>query len=415
MAKAILNGISIHYRSIGEGRDLVLIHGLGANQGFWNPSLLLPLARKYRVTIYDLRGHGYSDMPGSGYDSATMAEDLCRLLDHLKIGRADLIGHSYGGSVALHTAVMFPERVNSLVLCDTRVRVFQPTQCPRDWRHEEGLIQKLTNIGIEIPGDEREAGLWLLERLASHADRNAIEELREIVNYMPFGGWNGGRRSAMRWLELVRSTSAKEDFIALAGLTAEEIAALSHPILVLNGGRSFTLPSLEGLKKSLRRCQTAIVPRGGHFFPVTHPDAFLSVVTQFLDETLIAERRRHPRGILRLDMGLRIGEQAFFQASSVDASVSGLMIECARQLSIGSEVELAFDSGNSLPLKIPLKGRVVRPAGGEMRECYRFGIELDQKHKGHPLWMNFLSAVNFPLRDPPEEEAPWTSNEEVAH
>lgn len=285
MAKAILNKVSIHYRSVGAGRDVLLVHGLGANQGFWNPSLLLPLARKYRVTIYDLRGHGYSGMPRSGYDSGTMAEDLYRLLDHLKIRRADILGHSYGGSVVLQTAVLFPERVNSLILCDTRVRVFQPTQCPKDWCHEKDLVQKLATIGIEIPKDEPEAGLWLLERLASHLDRDTIEGLRKIVRHMPFGGWNGGRRSAERWLELLRSTTARQDFMSLAGLTTEKIANLSHPTLVIGGEKSFTLPSLQGLKENLRRCRAAIVPGAGHFFPVTHPETLVSMVTEFLDET----------------------------------------------------------------------------------------------------------------------------------
>jgi pimeloyl-ACP methyl ester carboxylesterase len=399
MAKAILNGVSIHYRTIGAGRDVVLIHGLGANQGFWNPNLLLPLARKYRVILYDLRGHGYSDMPASGYDSGTMAEDLYRLLDHLKIGRADVIGHSYGGSVALHTAVLHPERVNSLVLCDTRVRVFQPTQCPKDWSSGEDLIQKLKSVGIDIPREEPEAGLWLLERLASHPGRDTIEGLRKIVNYMPFGGWNGGRRSAERWMELLHSTTARQDFMALAGLTVEKIASLFLPTLLICGEKTFTLPSLQGLKENLRRCRTVIVPEAGHFFPVTHPETFVGMVTQFLDETGFGERRKHSRVILRLDMSVRTGEEAFFHAISVDASVSGVMIECARPLSVGCEVEAQANAGNPAALQIPLKGVVVRSAEGKTRESHRFGIELDRTSKGYPLWANFLKSSDFPLQD----------------
>ena len=85
MAKAKLNGIDVHYQIKGSGRDVVLIHGFAANSAFWNIKILLTLARDYRVTVYDLRGHGYSSMPAAGYTSADMATDLRILLYQLGI------------------------------------------------------------------------------------------------------------------------------------------------------------------------------------------------------------------------------------------------------------------------------------------------------------------------------------------
>jgi pimeloyl-ACP methyl ester carboxylesterase len=103
MPMARLNGVALNYRSAGEGSDVMLIHGLAANHAFWRLDALLPLARRHRVTVFDLRGHGYSSAARSGYTTADMAGDLCALLDQLDIAQAHLVGHSYGGVVGLQS------------------------------------------------------------------------------------------------------------------------------------------------------------------------------------------------------------------------------------------------------------------------------------------------------------------------
>src|SRR5687768_18123779 len=101
---------------MGEGGDTVMIHGLFASLAFWYLSVMPGLAGRRRVTAYDLRGHGYSDVAESGYTSAEMADDLDALLDQLGIQRAHLIAHSFGGAVALQYALLHPECVLSLTL-----------------------------------------------------------------------------------------------------------------------------------------------------------------------------------------------------------------------------------------------------------------------------------------------------------
>lgn len=130
MPRATVNDVSIHYQQAGHGPDLVMIHGLFGNLAFWYLSVLPALVRDFRVTLYDLRGHGYSDMPRSGYTSSHMAADLKELLDHLGVKQAHLVGHSFGGAVALHFAVLHPIHVLSLTLADARVPSLQPALPP---------------------------------------------------------------------------------------------------------------------------------------------------------------------------------------------------------------------------------------------------------------------------------------------
>ena len=63
---------------------------------FWYMDIAKKLAKDRTIVMYDLRGHGYSDMPESGYDTETMEKDLSDLLKVLKVSRYHLVGHSYG-------------------------------------------------------------------------------------------------------------------------------------------------------------------------------------------------------------------------------------------------------------------------------------------------------------------------------
>ena len=88
MRKVLANGIQLHYQQHGQGPDVVLVHGVTSDLSYWLLTVVPRLAERHRVTVYDLRGHGYSDVPPAGYTSRDMAEDLRGLMDALGIERA---------------------------------------------------------------------------------------------------------------------------------------------------------------------------------------------------------------------------------------------------------------------------------------------------------------------------------------
>ncbi len=99
------------------GVPLLLVHGYGADSNDW--VFHIPeLSARHRVIAPDLRGHGYSSAPESGYRPGDFAADLVRLLDHLGVDRVNVIGHSLGGLIASALAVEHSERVNALVCVD---------------------------------------------------------------------------------------------------------------------------------------------------------------------------------------------------------------------------------------------------------------------------------------------------------
>jgi len=282
MQKALLNGHTMNFRQAGHGEDLILIHGLAANHAFWNLVLLLPLARKYRVTVYDLRGHGFSEMPPKGYTTLSMVKDLNALMDHLEIGSAHLVGHSYGGVVALHAAVEHPRRVRSLTLADSRVRALQPSQRLRDWPDWREAQATLLRHGIEVDENAEDVGLLLLEKLAAPEWRNARQRMAKKALFLPFGGWSGGNRSAERWLKLLQTTTARRDVLDAAGLTMERIRTVRQPAMAIYGEHSRCMRTCEQLGHILSNCKSVIVPGVGHFYPVIKPAFVAEKLLEFL-------------------------------------------------------------------------------------------------------------------------------------
>lgn len=122
-------GVTIKYGDFGSNADpqqqvALLLHGLMQNSSTWgttSANLVDPLVEAgLRVIIPDLRGHGLSDKPKTieSY-GCRMQEDLIKLLDSLNVDKVHLLGHSFGGSLALHVAVSHTSRVQSLVIVST--------------------------------------------------------------------------------------------------------------------------------------------------------------------------------------------------------------------------------------------------------------------------------------------------------
>jgi len=110
------NGVKIQYRVEGQGEPVVLIHGFAATAQFnWTvPGVTHALAKDYRVITFDNRGHGKSDKPHDPkMYGKEMVEDVVRLLDHLKIEKAHIVGYSMGGFITIKLLATHPERVIS--------------------------------------------------------------------------------------------------------------------------------------------------------------------------------------------------------------------------------------------------------------------------------------------------------------
>jgi pimeloyl-ACP methyl ester carboxylesterase len=110
-------GIDVHAQLRGQGQPLVLLHGFTGAGGDWAHVFDLDdLARRYRLIIPDLRGHGRSTNPAGTFTHRQCALDLSAFLDRLGVGRVRAVGMSLGGNTLLHLATREPDRVSAMVL-----------------------------------------------------------------------------------------------------------------------------------------------------------------------------------------------------------------------------------------------------------------------------------------------------------
>jgi 3-oxoadipate enol-lactonase len=117
----MINGIRVHYVDTGrnlQNPPIVLIHGFPFSSEMWKPQIEF-LKERYRVISYDIRGHGNTDDGDGQYTIELFVDDLIALLDNLKVKKVVLCGLSMGGYIALRAVERNPERVSSLILCDT--------------------------------------------------------------------------------------------------------------------------------------------------------------------------------------------------------------------------------------------------------------------------------------------------------
>src|SRR6266513_1658380 len=112
---ADVNGIKLYHEIYGEGEPLVLIHGglttISEMQGW-----VQPLAKTWQVIAVEMQGHGRTADTDRPMSFATMGDDIALLLNHLKIPKADLVGHSFGGASAIRAAIQHPDKVRRLVV-----------------------------------------------------------------------------------------------------------------------------------------------------------------------------------------------------------------------------------------------------------------------------------------------------------
>lgn len=261
MALISANGIHLNYVEAGLGEPpLLLLHGVGGSHEMWLP-LMPRLADGRRVVAGDHRGHGGSAKPPGPYTTRLMAEDWRAALDVLGIARADVLGLSLGGAVAMRLAAEHPDRVRRLVLLDT-------------WGRPDPAFVALMR--------EREA---LLTRgdLAAYAELSISHVF--TADYV---------RTHPQEMDAYRARVAKAEVSSLAAAIGAciahdmggDLARIEAPTLVVVGRRDHLTPQAfaERLTQGIAGARLVVVDGAAHFPHIERPDEFLGVVKPFVDQ-----------------------------------------------------------------------------------------------------------------------------------
>src|SRR5262245_55240843 len=274
MPDVSVSGVRLFYQQSGVGPDVVLVHAVTSNQAVWVFSGLPDVlaADGFRVTTYDLRGHGASDRPPTGYTSADMTEDFRALHAALGLEPALVVGHSFGGVVGLHAALLHPECVRGVVLSDSffpgLAHVEPNYGKPSVW---VDLRETFRTVGIDL-GET--VDFTRLFRTAAGLSAEQVKALDAIVG--PVGrGW-------LRQLPRLAETSCGDDVLAEAGLTAQRIAAVPCPLVALYDEFSPFRATCDWLVRHLPHCTAEIIPAAKHLAVVENTAGFTDAVRRHL-------------------------------------------------------------------------------------------------------------------------------------
>ena len=168
--------VTTRYRLEGEGPLVALIHGVGSSLESWD-HVVTALDGGFRILRHDLRGLGESTKVKGRYELSDFVDDFIRLLDHLKVERCHVVGHSLGGLVAQGIAISHPERVEKLVL--------SATVAGRNDEEKTRVAARLRTVQNGIAGDHFRKSLdrWFTpEFRKDHPERIAAMEKQNLSN-----------------------------------------------------------------------------------------------------------------------------------------------------------------------------------------------------------------------------------------
>jgi pimeloyl-ACP methyl ester carboxylesterase len=268
MSQARIDGIVLEYEASGTGEPVVMIHGAFLADAF-RPMLEAPSLRGYRLITYHRRGYVGSTPSSRPLSMAEQAGDCYALLRHLEIDRAHIVGHSFGGAVALQFAVDFPDAAHSLALLEPALMLAASAQSYRE--SLEQSIGRYRELDTSTVVDGFFKARWPeylshLEKVLPNAFKQAIENAGATfeVDLPGLLGW---------------------DF------SEEQASRIRQPVLSVLGGNSEKLWSRFGeihrlLLAWLPNAESFILPNATHFLQVENPHD--------MAEALGAYFKRHP-------------------------------------------------------------------------------------------------------------------------
>ena len=273
---AVVENVRLHWAELGPAGaiPLVLLHGLNDSYQTWQ-QVAPVLARRRRVLLPDLAGHGFSSRPDASYALAWHAHVIAAWLAQLGLEQADVVGHSYGGGVAQMLLLECPARVRRLVLVASG-----------GLGRELGFSLRLATLPhvVELLGQPFMA---IGTRLALRGSGYSKKEIAQVVAMIAAPG------SARAFARTVRDIADWRGQRRTFYQRMHELSTTLPPIAVFWGDRDSMIPIAHGraFADSGEGIVFNVFPGCGHYLHHDRPDLLVRSLTEFLDAPAVKPAR----------------------------------------------------------------------------------------------------------------------------
>jgi pimeloyl-ACP methyl ester carboxylesterase len=266
-----VDGATIYVRIGGQGPAVLLLHGFAGNGDMWAP-VAKALIKDRTVIVPDLRGMGYSSHPQAGYEKKKQAEDMARILDALKIERADLVTHDIGNMVGYALTAQHPDRITRWVVIDAPL----PGIGPWDEILKSPLLWHFNFRGPDVERLVKGRERVYLDRFWNELSANpkAIDEATRR-HYAKIYARPGAMRAAFQQFAAFGQDAKDNQAFAAKG-------KLPMPILALGAEKSFGTQQAEILRFVAANVEGGVIANSGHWVMEEQPDATVKAIVEFL-------------------------------------------------------------------------------------------------------------------------------------
>lgn len=266
---AEVNGTRLYYEIAGEGYPLVLMHGGIMDSTMWDDQFEA-FAQQYRVIRYDLRGFGQSDLP-DGSKPFSMRGDLRALLEFLNIERANVLGISMAGSIAIDFTLDYPDMVNALILVASGVNGFDYDAIQPE--EEKAMFQE---IEAAFEGGDLEHAVELETRAWVDGPNRAPEQVDPLVRKRAY---DMNLRNNRRAVGIEWPTTQQLEPPAVERLSEIRVPTL---LIIGDGDVREQIAVFDALATKIPGAQKAVMHGVAHLPNMERPAEFNQIVLDFL-------------------------------------------------------------------------------------------------------------------------------------
>lgn len=261
------DGTRLFVQDWGSGRPVVFVAAWAFNSNVWGSHIAALTGLGFRCVALDRRGHGRSDIPRTGYDLDTLADDLAEVMEQLDLRNVVLLAHSMGSVEAVrYCARHGMDRVDRLVLAAPTTPYLTRTA-----DNPEGIPGEM--IQADYDAIAKDYPKWIAENEAPFFTPDTVAETRNWIKAM------------MLEVPLPAALACRRT-IASADLRAD-LARIARPTLIVHGDKDASAPiSITGARTAhlIGNCRFIVYENAPHAIVLTHRERFLSDILKFIAE-----------------------------------------------------------------------------------------------------------------------------------